>query len=114
MGFKPKPSPIPENYPAWASWSSKQVYLPADFHSPKSFKKLLSIIKDALNDSAIFEDRTIDAPLLLVGLTFREISRAMEVEDGEPTNHPQHLVDSTLGIGEMQKLEKMLESVTLP
>ena len=75
---------------------------------------MLSIVKDALNDSAVVEDRTIDAPLLLLGLTFWEISRAMEIEDGEPTNHPQHLVASTLGIGEMQKIEKMLESVTLP
>ena len=114
MEFKPKATPIPENYPKWASWRSKEVYLPTAFHSAKSFKKVLSIMKNALKDSATFEDGTIDAPLLLFGLTFREVARAMEIEDGEPTNCPQQLVASPLGIMEMQKMEQMMELIRLP
>jgi hypothetical protein len=75
---------------------------------------VLATLNDSFNDSAVFEDRTIDAPLLLLGLTFREISRAMEVEDGESAKLPPQLVASTLGIREMQKIEDMLESVVLP
>lgn len=69
---------------------------------------------DSFNDEAVFKDRTIDTPLLLLGLTFREISRAMEVEDGETTKLPPQLVASTLGIREMQKIEDMVESIILP
>jgi hypothetical protein len=111
---QPKPSPIPKNYPSWASWSSKEVYLPASFHSAKSFKKTLSTLKEALKDSSVFEERTIDAPLLLLGLMFREVSRAMEIEEGEATRYPQQLAASPLGIGEMQKLEEFLDAVTVP
>lgn len=60
------------------------------------------------------EDGTIDAPLLLLGLTFREVARAMEIEDGEQTEYPQQLLDSPLGIQEMQKIEEMLNSVIIP
>jgi hypothetical protein len=56
----------------------------------------------------------MDAPLLLLGLMFREISRAMEIEEGEPTKFPPQLVSSPLGIGEMQKLEALMESISLP
>jgi len=114
LDFQPKPSAIPKNYPSWASWTSKEVYLPPAFHSIKSFKQVLSILKDALKDPSIFEGGAIDAPLLLFGLTFREVCRAMEIEEGEPTNCPQHLVSSPLGIGEMQKMEEMLDLVTVP
>ena len=112
--FKPKASPIPTNYPFWASWNSREVYLPASFHSSKSFEEALSIVKDALDDSSIFEDRNVDAPLLLLGLLFREVSRAMEIEVGEPTHYPQQLVHSSLGIREMKMIEEMLNKVTLP
>jgi hypothetical protein len=111
---KPKASAIPKNYPDWASWSSREVYLPAGFHSSKSFKKVLKIVKNALGDSSVFKDRTIDSPLLLFGLMFREVSRAMEIEPGEPTHHPPQLVDSPLGIEEMHQLEETMESVALP
>jgi hypothetical protein len=57
---------------------------------------------------------SIDAPLLLVGLMFREISRAIEVEEGEDSKLPKQLVESSLGIREMQKIEEMLEAISLP
>lgn len=96
------------------------MYLPQDFHCAKSFKKTLATLKKAFTDSAVFEDRTIDAPLLFLGLTFREISRAMEIEEieeieaGEPSKFPLHLVQSPLGIRELQKMEELLESISLP
>jgi hypothetical protein len=105
---------MPRNYPPWASWSSQEVYLPSSFHLSKSFSNALSIVRDALGDSSIFEDGRIDAPLLLLGLMFQEVSRSIEIEPGAPTLHPQQLVDSPLGIEEMNEIEEMLDSVVLP
>jgi hypothetical protein len=117
--LKPKPSPIPVNYPSWASWKSKEVYLPAEFHSSRSFKSALAIAADAFSgQSSVFEDMSMDAPLLLVGLMFREISRAIEVEEGEDSKEdsklPKQLVNSSLGVREMDKIEEMLEAISLP
>jgi hypothetical protein len=65
-------------------------------------------------DSSVFKERTIDAPLLLLGLTFREVSRAMEIEVDQPTIYPEQLAASPLGIAEMQQIEEMLDVVTVP
>jgi hypothetical protein len=111
---KPKVSTKPRNYPSWASWRSKEVYLPPAFHSFQSFNKALLILKDAFQDPSVFEGGNLDAPLLLLGLIFREVSRAMEIEPGEPISHPTHLVHSPLGIAEMQKIEEMMNDVDLP
>lgn len=75
---------------------------------------MLALLKNELTDSSCFTDQTVDAPLLLLGLTFREVSRAMEIEEGEPTKYPPQLVSSPLGIGQMQKIEELLESINLP
>jgi hypothetical protein len=108
------PSPIPSNYPSWASWKSKEVYLPADFHSLDSFECALSILKEDFDDPSIFKRGKIDSPLLLLGLLFREVSRALEIEPGEPSKHPQYLVDSPLGIGQMNEVEEMIDSLDIP
>lgn len=105
---------MPMNYPSWASWRSREVYLPADFHTKKSFNNSLSILKVALRDSSVFDGGKIDSPLLLLGLLFREVSRTIEVEPGESTAYPQQLVNSPLGIGEMIKIEELVNSVALP
>jgi hypothetical protein len=112
--FKPKVSTKPRNYPSWASWRSKEVYLPPAFHSLESFNKALVILKDVFLDPSVFEGQNLEAPLLLLGLIFREVSRAMEIEPGEPTSYPMQLVHSPLGIAEMQKIEEMLNDVNLP
>ena len=62
----------------------------------------------------VFKNGKIDGPLLLLGLVFREISRSIEIEPGAETDLPQHLVDSPFGIQEIQKIEKLLESVVFP
>jgi len=56
----------------------------------------------------------IDAPLLLLGLIYQEISRAMEVEPDAPTKAPDHLVNSKFGIKEMKKIEGLLKSIHFP
>lgn len=68
-------------------------------------------MRDTLGECSVSQ---IDAPLLLLGLIFREISRAIEIEPGAPTHYPQQLVHSPLGIEEMNKIEEMLNKVVLP
>ena len=105
MEFQPKPTTIPKNYPSWASWQSRQEYLPAEVHSSTSLKKALAIARNAFRDPAVFEAQAVDAPLLLLGLLSREVSRAIEVEPGEATEYPQHLINSPLGIQDMHQIE---------
>jgi hypothetical protein len=88
--------------------------LPATFHSADSFDNALKIIQNALADSAIFESGKIDAPLLLLGLLYREVSRSMEIEPGDNTKLPDHLVKSSFGVKEIRKIESLLKKVHLP
>jgi hypothetical protein len=111
--FQPHPSSIPSNYPSWASWKSREVYLPAEFHSPGAFKKALSIGHQALQESVVDDNGKIDAPLLLLGLMYREASRALEVEPGATSNVPLHLSESPFGMKELTKIESILGKVPL-
>jgi hypothetical protein len=88
--------------------------LPEDIHSVKAFRKALSIAEDDLLGSSVWNERTMDSPLLLLGLLFREVSRSIEAEPGEPSRCPQHLVESPLGIGDMRRIEKLVDSIVLP
>jgi hypothetical protein len=67
-----------------------------------------------LGDSSIFEGGNIDAPLLLLGLMYREVSRAVEIEPGEPTDSPDHLIQSKFGIQQLNKILSLIKSVALP
>jgi hypothetical protein len=115
LKFQPKATDIPKNYPSWVSWSSREAYLPASFHTSKSFDNALSIARNGLGDSKVFEDGKIDPPLLLLGLLFREVSRAIEIEPGTPpTQYPEQLVNSPFGIEEMNRIEETLDAVDIP
>jgi hypothetical protein len=67
-----------------------------------------------LRNSLVLEDRKIDAPLLLLGLMYQEVSRSMEMEPDAPTKAPDHLVNSPFGVKEVKKIERLIESVVLP
>jgi hypothetical protein len=86
--------------------------LPANFHSSSSFKKALSTAKEDLLDHSILESGKIDAPLLLLGLIYREVSRALEAEPGTPTDAPSHLIDSPLGVLELNKVDTLINGLS--
>jgi hypothetical protein len=104
---------MPSDYPSWASWTSKEVYLPANFHSRDSFKTALSIAERDLRDHSILEGGKVDAPLLLLGLMYREVSRAIEIEPEAPTMAPPHLVNSPFGVKEANQIETLINAVIL-
>ena len=112
--MQPKASPIPANYPSWVSWSSQEAYLPVEFHSAGAFKKALSILRKSLLDSEVLEDGRIDAPLLLLGLMYREVSRSMEMEPDTAPKVPIHLINSFFGIKEMNEIERLLLDIPVP
>ena len=88
-------------------------YLPPEFHTLEVFNDILSILKKDLWNTSVLAER-IDAPLLLLGLVYREISCTMEVEPDAPMEAPAHLVHSPFGIKEMNKIESMLKGIRLP
>jgi hypothetical protein len=108
--FQAKASPIPRDYPQWCSWYSQEMHLPEEFHSPDSFSNILKMLRLTLKDPSVLKGKTIDAPLLLFGLTFREVSRAIEAEPGDSV--PSYLEDSCLGIKEFDDLTKLLKEIS--
>ena len=89
------------------------MYLPAEFHLASAFKKALLIRSKALEKCVHLEDGRIDAPLLLLGLMYREASHAMEIEPGAATDIPVHLSESPFGIKELNKIKSMISKVRL-
>ena len=85
-----------------------------EFHSSDSFNHSLTILENALEDSAVFESGKIDAPLLFLGLMFREVSRSMEMEPGAKIKAPAQLVNSPFGIEEMNRMEILIDSISPP
>lgn len=88
--------------------------MPAEFHSLVRFNKLLTVSKKALSESIISDDGVIDSHLLFLGLMYREITRVIESEPGEPTEAPDHLVKSNFGIKQLEKIEALLNGLPCP
>lgn len=84
--------------------------MPGDFHTLSSFSKNFTIAKKAFKDDSVLEGGKIDAPLLMVGLMYREVVRAMETEDDDGKS-PEHLVNSPFGGDQLRKLETLINSV---
>lgn len=80
--------------------------MPAEFHSADAFDNALLIGDEALGDSVLSDNGRIDAPLLLLGLMYREACRALEIEPGD-TKVPVHLAESDFGVKELQKIESV-------
>ena len=85
--------------------------MPEDFHSSSSFKSALKILKADLGKSSNLKGGKVDAPLLLFGLVYREISHAMEIEPGGTNKYPPQLNNSPFGIKEVNQLEKLLDGI---
>jgi hypothetical protein len=71
------------------------------------------MLKKDLADSSFLSGK-IDAPLLLLGLMYQEVSRAIEVEPDTPTKAPDHLVHSPFGVKELKRIESLLKTVHIP
>ena len=78
-----------------------------------AFNNALSTVTDHLSDDSLIESGKVDGPLLLLGLMYREVSHCMEVEPGENTA-PSHLVDSPLGIDELNQIEDLINGLVVP
>jgi hypothetical protein len=68
------------------------------------------MVKKEMTDLSRLDPANVDAPLLLLGLLYREVCRAMEVEPGDETA-PDHLINSPLGIKELDQIEKVLNGI---
>jgi hypothetical protein len=45
---------------------------------------------------------------------YREVSRAMEIEPGNPNKAPDQLINSPFGILQMNKIESLIDGIALP
>ena len=88
--------------------------MPKEFHTSKHFNAALSIAKAAFKASSVFDGGKVDSPLLLLGLMYREVTKAMEIEEGVPTEYPPQLANSPFGVDEANRIEKLLESIRIP
>lgn len=73
----------------------------------------MSILKKDLADPSVLAAK-IDAPLLLLGLMYQEVARAMEIEPDAPSKAPDHVVHSPFGVKELKKMETLLKGVHMP
>jgi hypothetical protein len=68
----------------------------------------LALVKKELSRSKADD---IDAPLLLLGLLYREVCRAMEAE--EESGAPAHLIASKFGVKQLDEIEKVINNVAV-
>jgi hypothetical protein len=108
------PTPIPTAYPSWCSWHSGEPYLPKEFHSRSSLKKILEILHSTLKDPSVLKGGKVDAPLLLLGLTYREVSRAAEFEPGTSSKSTVHLENSPFLIKDLDAILDLITEIKLP
>jgi hypothetical protein len=73
----------------------------------------LVILARDLGKPKVVDEGKIDAPLLLLGLMYREVSRSMEVEPDAPSKHPEQVVASKFGIKEVKKIERLLNGLKI-
>ena len=78
-----------------------------------AFNNALLTVTDHLSDDSLIESGKVDGPLLLLGLIYREVSCCMEVEPGENTTAPSYLVDSPLGINELNQIEDLINGLVV-
>ena len=71
-------------------------------------------MKEHLFDGSVMNNGKVDVPLLLLGLMYRNVSCSMEVEPGEKTNAPLHLIQSPLGIQELNRVEELINGLSVP
>lgn len=88
--------------------------MPDSFHQTGAFAKYLKILEELFKDESVFDAGKIDSPLLLLGLVYREVSRATEMEPGGDGKSPAHLINSLYGVKHLEKLRRFINSIDLP
>lgn len=69
------------------------------------------ILREDLDDSSFLKEGTIDAPLLLLGLLYREVSRAVEIEPDDERMLPPHLIESPFGILQLDQIQTLINGL---
>jgi hypothetical protein len=70
----------------------------------------VTIVREDLANPAILEAGKMDAPLLLLGLMYREVARSMEIEPDDSSS-PAHLINSPLGRQEVDELQTLINGL---
>lgn len=87
--------------------------MPANFHAKGVFNTALAAAQQSFIGDPNVVAVHIDAPLLLLGLMHREVTRCIETEP-EDSKVPQYLKDSPLGHKELDQIVALINNVQVP
>ncbi|GBE83139.1 hypothetical protein SCP_0502010 [Sparassis crispa] len=102
--------PIP-----WSEWSYSQCYLPPSFHAVDNF----DIVKNWLGDKPwltkywFLHPQGVQQSALVIGMVLRDLTRSQFIEEGEPTNLPDYVVNSAISLDAVEQLLHCYEIITL-
>ena len=68
------------------------------------------MVRKEMADLSRLDPANVNAPLLLLGLLYREVCQEMKVESGDETA-PAHLINSPLGKKELDQIERVLNGL---
>ena len=77
-------------------------------------KNTLKFLATTLNDPQVWNGRNIDAPLLYLGLVYREVSRVVEFEPGTLSNVPSLIENSPFTNEHLDQLMKLIADIQFP
>jgi hypothetical protein len=77
-------------------------------------KNSLKFLATTLKDPEVWKGGKVDAPLLYLGLVYREVSRAVEFEPEMSSNAPSYLENSPFTIKHLDQLGKLIADIQFP
>jgi hypothetical protein len=70
----------------------------------------MKTVREDLGNPDVLEAGWMDAPLLLLGLVYREVSRSLETEPGD-SSVPAHLINSPFGRKELDEVQSLINGI---
>ncbi|GBE79981.1 hypothetical protein SCP_0211830 [Sparassis crispa] len=102
--------PIP-----WSEWSYGQRYLPLSFHAVDNFDIVENWLGDKpwLTKYRFLHPQGVQQSALVIGMALRDLTRSQFIEEGEPTNLPDYVVNSAISFDAVEQLLRCCEIITL-
>ncbi|GBE80384.1 hypothetical protein SCP_0300990 [Sparassis crispa] len=102
--------PIP-----WSEWSYGQRYLPPSFHAVDNFDIVENWLGDKpwLTKYRFLHPQGVQQSALVIGMVLRDLTRSQFIEEGEPTNLSDYVVNSAISFDAVEQLLRCCEIITL-
>ncbi|KAL6297759.1 hypothetical protein BKA93DRAFT_754671 [Sparassis latifolia] len=102
--------PIP-----WSEWLYGQRYLPPSFHAVDNFDIVENWLGDKpwLTKYRFLHPQGVQQSALVIGMVLRDLTRSQFIEEGEPTNLSDYVVNSAISFDAVEQLLRCCEIITL-